>query len=954
MLRSRLLLKVLASITLVMALLASAIYFVAVPLVERRAFEIELEAARTILDNVFEMASRMSGNLEERRGLTVGFFRAQMKNAVDMSAGYVEYIFERRDRGEIADAEARRLVFEGLRSFKYGDNGYIWVSDYNGVIVSHPDPAYHGRDASNITDDDGTSIVPMLVETARRLGPSFHTYSWTKLGSSKPSQKISYFKELKRFGLIVGSGFYVDDIDAEVEKRKTEAVSELRAALRSIRIARTGYAYVFDGKTNMVIHPNPNIEGAEFSDRPNPASGRPIAEDLKAVSDTGRPLTYLWDKPSDPSNYSYEKMSWVRHFRDLDWYIASSVYVEELRTSSVALGRRILTIAAGVMGLSGLIGYVIARRLLMPLQRLAETAASVRAGNLDVESGVVRKDEIGVLAAAFDSMIARVRENMAHLGQRVRERTAELENANARLQQAATEQQRSREALSEVEARQRLILDAIPFSIAYLDADTGVRFANRGWRELIGRIGDDERVMPLLDAIGGRAYSHISPHLARTRTGESTTFEYVYRNRTGREIITRNTLIPQMSRDGRVIGTFVLSRDVTDEKETERQLLEAQRLSAVGQLAGGLAHDFNNLLSIIIGNLSAAREKYRAVEGLSTYLVPAQRASRRGADITSRLLAFSRQHPLRSEPVDVSALVGEVAILLLRTLPLAIRIATNADRRPAWAFADPSQLEHALVNLALNARDAMPEGGTLLLTVEPRSIGAPLQLDEAVPPGDYVEIAVADTGNGFTPEAHARAFEPFFTTKTLGSGLGLSMVYGFVKQSKGYVHIASSTVGTRITLLLPATPEVVDTLDLRTPAASETDNLGHGALAIVAEDDNDVRRVMREQLNGFGFSVLEAVTGEEALRLIEQIESVGLLVSDIVMPGLGGIELARRVRAARSSVGIVLVTGFSVDRAPVDLAGIDVLLKPWDKQELAVAIARTLERANGEPMLVGP
>lgn len=938
MLRSRLFIKVFSAMIAVLSALAAAIYFVAVPLVERNVYQIELDASRTILDSVFEMANRMSGSLEERRNVTVRSFESQMKSVVSIAAGYIEYVFARRDKGEITDAEARQLVFEGVRSFTYGTDGYIWVTDYDARIVSHPDATYHGHDASKIFDADGSSILPTIVGIARRKGEGLHTYHWTKLGSKQSSQKLSYFKDLPRFGLVVGSGSYLDEIDREVERRKTEAITDLRSALRGIQIARTGYTYIFDSKTNMLIHPNPNIEGFEFSARPNPATGNSIAEELKAVADSGKPLAYLWDKPSDPGNYVYEKLSWVRHFPNFDWYIASSVYVDQLRASSRLVGNRILAISAAVIGLAGLLLYFVARRLVEPLQQLAMTASRVRSGDLDARSGVSRNDEIGMLASAFDGMIARLRDNVTTLGRSVSERTSELEVANRQLRQAVALQKRSQAELTEAEARQRLILDAIPAAVAYIDAEEHIQFANRGWRELVDRPAEAIVGSRLPDVVGRRAYAVISPQMARTRSGETATFDYAFLDRLRQSVVTKNVLIPHFGTDGRAIGMFVLSRDVTDEKENERKLTEAQRLNAVGQLAGGLAHDFNNLLSIIIGNLSSARDKFGRVEGLDSYLEPAQRASRRGADITSRLLAFARQHPLRNEPIDVSGLLREVVVLLRRTLPSAIHIDFAAMPKAAWALTDQSQLEHALVNMALNARDAMPNGGRLSFTVSQRAITQGTTFDEAVVPGDYVEITCSDTGTGFPPEALARAFEPFFTTKSLGSGLGLSMVYGFVKQSRGYIRIDSGPGGTTITLLLPESTAVDDTIEAGTAVPAAVDGAWRGMLAVVAEDDEDVRRIMREQLNALGFSILEAGSGAEALRLAEQVENVRIVVSDIVMPGLGGFDLARRLRAAKPDVAIVLVTGFSVERLPDDLAHVPVLMKPWRRHDLREAI----------------
>ena len=909
MIRSRLFLRLFSMILATVGLFASAIYLFSVPLIERTAYEIELNASRTILDNVFVMAAKISGSLEDRRAAALAARRTELSTAVSLAAAYVDDVFGRRQRGEISAAEAGRQVQGGLRVFRSGTVGDIWLADDRVVLRSGAAPAVDG--ASGPT-------LPILVRMAKEKGEGFFPSEGRRPDAAGPAErKIAYVKDLPRWGLVIGAAADPGDTDAEMARRKQAAIADLRQALRQIRIARTGYVYIFDAADTMIIHPNGNIEGSAFGSLADPATGRPIGEELRAAADSGHPLTYLWDKPDDPGHYVYEKMSWVRHFEGFDWYIASSVYGEELRRSSAVLGHRLLAIAVALMILAGGLGYGAVRRLVRPLNRLAETAALVRAGHLDVESGIRRVDEIGVLADAFDGMIRRVRDDIATLDSRVRDRTG---------------------ALAESEAWQRLILDATPAAIAYLGRDEIVRFANRSWAELVRQ--DKAAVIgrSLEAAIGRRAHASIAPHLDVTWSGAQTSFDYAFTNAEGRPVITKNSLIPRFGADGAVTGLFVLALDVTDERATEQRLMEAQRMKAVGQLSGGLAHDFNNLLSIILGNLAAARERYAEVEGLDSYLEPAQRASRRGADITSRLLAFSRQHPMKPEPVEVCALVREIAILLRRSLPAGIELVGPRDGAACWAIADQSQLENALVNLALNARDAMPGGGRLTMAVAVRKVSEPLAFDETVAPDDYLEIRVADSGCGFAPEALSRAFEPFFSTKAQGSGLGLSMVYGFVKQSRGYIRLDSAPgEGTTVTILLPRAEPAP--LEVEAPAPVVADaGRWQGQLALVAEDDDDVRQVMRRQLMELGFSVIEAQSGDEAAELVERIEGLGLVVSDIAMPGLGGIELARRLRAARPDIRVILVSGFSVD-AGEDRSDLVILRKPWDKRDLIAAIA---------------
>ncbi|NLH80671.1 MAG: HAMP domain-containing protein, partial [Phyllobacteriaceae bacterium] len=644
-----------------------------------------------------------------------------------------------------------RLAWETLRSVKWADDDYVWVSDYAAHILSHPDPRWHDRDVSTIEDEAGVKVIPRVLEIARKQGEGSTIYDWTRVGAAKPSRKLSYFRDLPKYGLVVGAGAWLDEIDAAVVRRREQAIDDMRRALRSIRIARTGYAYVFDAGDNMIIHPNSNIEGTEFTTRSDPKSGAPIADELKAVADADHPLHYMWDKPTDPGNYVYEKISWVRHFKEYDWYIASSVYVDELTSSSQEISRRILAVTGGIGLIAALLGGVGVWRMVGPLRVMAATAARVSAGDLDARSNIRRADEIGLLAETFDAMVGRVRKNVGELEERVRARTAELERANADLEAAAVAQRRSQTTLADVESRQRLILDAIPAAIAYLGPDEHFRFVNRAWSELVGRSKEEIVGAPLGAVIGRAAHAAIEGPLARTRSGEVVSLEYAFTHRSGRRVVTANTLIPQIGGDGATIGCFVLTRDVTDERETERRIFEAEHLKAIGQLSGGLAHDFNNLLSIIIGNLATAREKYADVEGFAAYVEPAERAARRGADLTSRLLTFARRQPMRSETIEAACLLAEIGTLLRRSLPHTVDILLDAEggRHDFWIVADHVQMERAVVNLALNARDAMADGGCIRLVCRRLPETETSGWDEPVPPGRWIEIAVADDGVGF-------------------------------------------------------------------------------------------------------------------------------------------------------------------------------------------------------------
>ncbi len=530
-------------------------------------------------------------------------------------------------------------------------------------------------------------------------------------------------------------------------------------------------------------------------------------------------------------------------------------------------------------------------------------------------------------------------ERSEELEARVNRRTLELRLLTEELRRHIREIQQTSGALAESEARLRLITDAVPAAIAYLDARTIVSYANRRYADLFQRQGQAVLGRRLAEIVSAPTFAAIEPHVARALGGATEAFELVLPRDNGQAVVIRNVLVPEIV-DGAVRGMFVLALDVTEDKRAEETLRQAQKMSAVGQLAGGLAHDFNNLLTIIVGNLAGLRQRI-GPELFGEYVEPAIRAGERGVAITRRLLAFARQQPLAPAPVDAPSLIAGTAQLLSRSLPGNITIHVTAEDDGFPALADPHLLENAIVNMAINARDAMPDGGVLTLATSFVSIRPGSEFGDAVAPGDYVRIAIGDTGTGMSAETLARAFEPFFTTKPFGSGsgLGLSMVYGFVKQSGGHITIRSQPgLGTTVVVLLPRA--AVAPVEVERHSAAEAVR-GPDELVLLVDDDDDVRHLIRRHLVDLGYGVIEARDGIEATDLFEAIAEIGVLVTDLVMPGeIDGIALARRVRQSGRDIRVVLVSGFAAatDGAQLDTATCRVLRKPFTREALAEAL----------------
>jgi nitrogen-specific signal transduction histidine kinase/CheY-like chemotaxis protein len=389
-----------------------------------------------------------------------------------------------------------------------------------------------------------------------------------------------------------------------------------------------------------------------------------------------------------------------------------------------------------------------------------------------------------------------------------------------------------------------------------------------------------------------------------------------------------------------------LQAEVGERERAEEALRQAQKMEAVGQLTGGIAHDFNNLLTPVIGGLEILT---RSIEEprLARIAETALESGRRGAKLTSQLLAFSRIQRIRMAPVPVNKVIDTMRLMLKHTIGSAITIRTELSPEAAYALCDENQLENAILNLAINARDAMPDGGTLTIsTCISREEGA-----ADLEAGDYVCVAVADTGQGMTAEVLARATEPFFSTKPLGkgTGLGLAQVYGIVRQSAGTLRIDSREgEGTTIRLLLPRAQEKGEAEESAAgdAAGSKTPAPKPGARIFVVDDDADVREFLADVLVSLGHRVETLADGKAALAALAA-EPPDLMLIDFAMPGMNGAELAREVRARHAELPIVFVTGFAESDQIEGALGPDVpvLRKPFGIEQLSATVAAQLAGA---------
>jgi PAS domain S-box-containing protein len=458
--------------------------------------------------------------------------------------------------------------------------------------------------------------------------------------------------------------------------------------------------------------------------------------------------------------------------------------------------------------------------------------------------------------------------------------------------------------------------------------------------QVIGRTTDE--------IFNAKCASELNAHLVAS-LNQATPYRYV-RKVGGSTVEAISASIPVEG--GGLRRLAVTARDITDRQNLEEQLRQAQKMEAIGQLTGGIAHDFNNLLAAFSGSLELVGK--RVIEGrfsdIGRYLGAAQEASRRAAALTQRLLAFSRRQTLDPRALDVNNLVAGMEDLIRRSVGPNITVEVVGAGGLWLTTADASQLENSLLNLCINGRDAMaPHGGRLTIETANRWLDDRAAKERELPPGQYVSLAVTDTGTGMTPQVMARAFDPFFTTKPLGegTGLGLSMVHGFVRQSGGQVRVDSEPGnGTTVCLYLP---RHTGTTQTSTNQAAAAGHAGAGETVLVIDDEPTIRMVIAEVLADSGYSALQAGDGTSGLRILQSDARVDLLITDVGLPGgLNGRQIADAARIKRPDLKVLFITGFA-DNAVIGNghlpAGMQVITKPFAMNDMAARVRELFEHA---------
>lgn len=590
--------------------------------------------------------------------------------------------------------------------------------------------------------------------------------------------------------------------------------------------------------------------------------------------------------------------------------------------------RGFVTVAAAifsVLAMIFLIGYLVSRRIGRHLTGLSNAAGLFGQGDLSVRADVTGKDEIGGLAVAFNQMAESLEASIL-----------QREHAEA--------------AAEKTEALIKALISNLPAETFVQDAEGRYILVNPTWRKRMGLTEAEVLGKTNQEVLHGK---HAEVYIRQDRTVWETgkILDEEVQIPFDDQLRTMHTInFPLVDGGGNIVGVGGIASDVTDFRRAEMELRQAQKMEAVGQLTGGVAHDFNNLLASIMGNAELLEDELGSDDRSLQAII---RAATHGAQLTQRLLAYSRLQPLSPRPIDIGQLAADMSDLLVRTLGETIEVMTKTDTDLWSALADPGQVENALLNLALNARDAMPGGGKLTIECANVHVDEFFETENLeVTAGDYVMLAVSDNGTGMTAAVQAHAFDPFFTTKDVGqgSGLGLSMVYGFGKQTGGHVNICSEEgQGTTVKLYLPRAEK--NSKSGQAPAGVEI-AMGRDEFILVIEDNPDVANLAANMLERLGYRAKAVCDAASAMNILRDGEHVDLVLSDVILPGgTSGPDLAVEIRATYPDLAIIFMSGYSTEAAKRDNnLGPDTILlnKPFQRQLLATTVRAALDRRGAK------
>ncbi|MEA3333321.1 MAG: cache domain-containing protein [Pseudomonadota bacterium] len=777
------------------------------------------------------------------------------------------------------ERQKQKEALEYIANLHYGDDEYFFISDYNSVLIGHP--SLQVKDMSNVKDPNGVLIVPPMVQVAREYGQGFHNYSWRKLKSEEQLyEKLSYAKDIKEWQWVIGTGIYLDSIELEVRKKKADLITSLSKLLSLTKIGETGYIYIFDSKGNMIIHPNSNIEGTNFSELENPGKDSFILDDIiDAYVSGAKVLYYKWDKPRDKGNYTYDKVSWIDYNCDFDWYICSSAYISEINSAANQMKQYIWLIAFVLVALALIISVYFFKKLFHPIETLSRKALQVKNGDLSVRSEIIMGDEIGTLAQIFDGMLDTIEDNIRTLDKKVDERTKDLEE-----QKEVFETLFYHTADAAAIIKRGKIIDC---------NEAALEMYRCGSREDF----DIPRFLPEFQPDGRDSLSRGIEMVNICMEEGSHKYEEAQLRADGEEFWVSVTLTKIRIKGENLL--YMVSRDITESKKIKDELLEEKERAEAAtrsksEFLANMSHEIRTPMNGIMGMThlvlqTGLDEKQR------NFLQKIESSSQSLLAIINDILDFSKIEAGKLEIENINfdlfevidTVVGLVGLKMQeKNLELIVSYGVDLGRN---FKGDSLRISQILTNLLGNAVKFTEHG----------EIGFYVQGAGE----NRVRFEVRDTGIGMSKEMQEKLFHSFSqadgstTRKYGGTGLGLAISKQLVELMGGTILVESKE-GEGSTFIFE--------LELMSVIKPEKHSFSFaGKRVLIVEDNSTWQEVLENILRTFQVEVTVSDSGSDAIARLDKCRNnpFDLILMDWHMPGLDGIETTRLINSSFLSSG---------------------------------------------------
>ncbi len=777
--------------------------------------------------------------------------------------------------------QKQKEALDYIANLRYGDNEYFFVSNYDSVLISHP--TLKGRDMRQVKDPKGILIVPPMVKVAREHGQGFHSYSWSKLKAEGSLQdkgqlyeKLTFTKDIKEWQWVIGTGIYLDQVEHDVARKKSDLIKNLRQLMLTTRIGKTGYIFIFDSQGNMIIHLNSNIEGTNTSKLKNPGKSSFILDDLVDAYNSGvRVLYYKWDKPEDKGHYIYEKVSWIDYNKDFNWYICSSAYISEINSTANQIRQYIGVISFVLVLLALLISVFLFRKMFNPIETLSRKVLQVKNGDLSVRSEITTGDEVGTLALMFDEMLDTIEDNITTLDNKVNERTRDL---NEQKEVFETLFYHTADAATII--KKGKFIDCNQAALDMIGCDSREEFLNSNPFQFATKLQPD----------GQQTIAQADEMVKICLEKGFHRFEWVIARVDGSEFWASVTLTRIRIKGENLL--YVVFRDISEARKIKDELFEAKikaeaATQSKSEFLANMSHEIRTPMNGIMGMThlilqTALNEKQR------NFLQKIESSSQSLLEIINDILDFSKIEAGKLEieiiNFDLFEVIDTVVGLVeFKTQEKQLELIVSYGSELGRKFrGDPLRISQILTNLIGNAVK-FTEYGEIAVYVQ--------SLEE-----NRVRFEVRDTGIGMSVEMQAKLFHSFAqadggtSRKYGGTGLGLAISKQLVELMGGTIRVDSKEgQGSSFIFELELVPVVEESVRQTFSFA--------GKRVLIVDDNSTWQKVLENLLHTFAIEVTVADSGQDAVAKLNNCRNnpFDLILMDWHMPGLDGIETTRLI-----------------------------------------------------------